>query len=767
MILLRSVRSHLPLFLIFIFPALPGALLAQQGYRWTVYSAMNSGQGVAFDADGKLWIATTGGVAGYDLAADSYTIYHTRDQIYPEKQGLLSLNSTAVGVDPATGDLYVGSDDGLVSIRRKSGRWSYSAEIAAMTDRPSRYINGFGFADGHAYILTAFGVGVYSPADSSFIESYFRFGSIPSNTAVRSIAFWRGRIWVGTEKGLASAPQGASNLPAPDSWTVHPLLEGRSVLSFAQIGDSMVVGTDSGAYSIDAGGEGMLRGDLPLKPVFVASTDGKMLACDEVSVYQYDGSAFGSASGLAGSIKALALRADGTSAFALRDSGFAYRRDGISVIRRPNTPVSNNFEDLTSTPDGSVWCASNGGGFSRLKEESWSEFNTLTLPALRNEQVWNIGRGRNAEIWAATVGGGVVEVAASDGAVTGTRYDSENSSLTGVSTNNAYVVVGKPVTDVNGRTWIINWSDSPIGPALLAHLRPDEQSRDGSGFESFVAPFSVARQFRALAIDDNGTKWLGADVRVTSAAGLLYMNDHGTPTNFTDDTWGVLNTGDNLLDNRQGALVVDKLGELWIGTPRGVQVLVNPVSVVNSDARPVFRAIRAMADISINAIEVDALNRKWIGTDQGLYLLSAEGDAVLAKYTASNSPLVNDQIRSILAVHATGDIYIGTTNGLSRVSTEAVEPREGAGTISVSPHPFILPASEPLRITGLPADAEVKIFGAGMTLVRQFAAPGGAVALWDGRDNAGVAVPSGVYVIAAGPVSGDVAVVGKVAVIRR
>ena len=44
--------------------ALAQAAFAQAEYQWTVYSALNSAQSVAFDDAGTLWIATTGGVVG-------------------------------------------------------------------------------------------------------------------------------------------------------------------------------------------------------------------------------------------------------------------------------------------------------------------------------------------------------------------------------------------------------------------------------------------------------------------------------------------------------------------------------------------------------------------------------------------------------------------------------------------------------------------------------------------------------------------------------
>jgi len=104
---------------------------------------------------------------------------------------------------------------------------------------------------------------------------------------------------------------------------------------------------------------------------------------------------------------------------------------------------------------------------------------------------------------------------------------------------------------------------------------------------------------------------------------------------------------------------------------------------------------------------------------------------------------------------------------MNRVSTPAVESPETVTTIVASPQPFLLPATEPLRLTGLPTDASVKILTVSGVLVRQFESPGGAVAFWDGFDDNGSMVPSGIYLVTAGTEQGEQTVVGKIAVVQQ
>jgi ligand-binding sensor domain-containing protein len=303
-------------------------------------------------------------------------------------------------------------------------------------------------------------------------------------------------------------------------------------------------------------------------------------------------------------------------------------------------------------------------------------------------------------------------------------------------------------------------------PHAAGAAPPRRGGGEKGGFYSFFTPNN--RKYRWLAIDGNGTKWLGADFGLGDLNGLFYYNDRGTVADKSDDVWGNLKQDNGLPDNNVTSIKIDPDGLIWVGTTSGLTTLLNPMSVVINNQPPDFQSIKLLSNVRISAIAIDVLNRKWIGTsDQGVFLLSPDGTRLLEHYTTSNSPLVNNQIYSILAVDTTGDVYIGTANGMSRISTAAVESPVGGGQITVAPQPFRLPSGEPLRIAGLPGNATVKILTLTGGLVRQVPAPGGGVAFWDGTDERGEYAPSGVYIVAAESNDGGGTVVGKVAVIRQ
>jgi hypothetical protein len=52
-------------------------------------------------------------------------------------------------------------------------------------------------------------------------------------------------------------------------------------------------------------------------------------------------------------------------------------------------------------------------------------------------------------------------------------------------------------------------------------------------------------------------------------------------------------------------------------------------------------------------------------------------------------------------------------------------------------------------------------------LVAEFSSPGGRIAYWDGKDNNGELVSTGVYIIVAFDTEGNEVITGKVAVLRE
>lgn len=734
-------------------------LSAQMIESWEVYSALDRSTSIVSSNDGSLWVGTTGGVYRYDPVAGTSQVYRTDG-------ALLDLAATAVGINPANGDLYVGGKDGTVSILRHEGWWTYVTDISR-SSRPDPAIRGFHFYDGKTYILTTFGVAVYSPSDSTIRDSWTRFGVIVPNTGVNALVIHNDSVWVGTDSGLAAAPATGRELADPLNWTYYGETAcARQVLSLQVIDGVLNVGTNDGACRLVDGA--FSRRDDIGGPVRFAANGDAIVAASDSRLYRLDGSGRFQELGIAPRpIIGVASLPDGTPIGAMQRDGIGIYRNNTITAYAPDGPLSNTFEDLTFGLDGSLWVAPSGSspGISRLLEDEWLNYRPENTPGLTTNGISQVNADALGRIWGGTDGDGVALITPGEGReISVKKYDETNSPLRGLAGDNSYVLVRDAHDDEAGRMWFLNWDNTAgvRGAILLAMAHNGDPG--SANFESYPLPggFPSLRSYSHIAIDFNGTKWLGCDL--DNGAGLLFFNENGGDDG--GNKWGRVTTANGLPSTIQTGLLVDPDGELWIGTPQGLVVLVNPGTVLqNGGASAIFRVVRSLENIYIHAIAVDALNRKWVGTNDGLIVLSSDGTEVLATYTESNSPLVSNQVRSILPNDETGEIYIGTLEGMNKIKTEGV--RSAAGErLNAMPQPYELPSTEPMRITGLPANSTVKILSLNGSLVREFTSPGGGIAFWNGEDESGEPVASGVYLIAAKSSLGET-VIGKAAVVRK
>jgi hypothetical protein len=251
--------------------------------------------------------------------------------------------------------------------------------------------------------------------------------------------------------------------------------------------------------------------------------------------------------------------------------------------------------------------------------------------------------------------------------------------------------------------------------------------------------------------------------------GLFYYNEKGTYQDLTDDVYGYITTNKGLSSNAIYSLAIDRRGDLWVGTSLGVNIITNLSSVLSS-ANPQLKITTSFSvrQQTINAVVVDPLNQKWLGTNQGLILINSDGTQLLTSLDTKNSPLLSNQIESMAIDENTGRIYVGTTSGLTSFDTPSILPAESFNGLTIYPNPlFLKDGSQLVTIDGLIRNTDIKITSVSGKLVRQFSSPGGRTAFWDGRDDSGNLVNSGVYIVIAFDQEGNSVETGKIAVLRE
>jgi ligand-binding sensor domain-containing protein len=314
------------------------------------------------------------------------------------------------------------------------------------------------------------------------------------------------------------------------------------------------------------------------------------------------------------------------------------------------------------------------------------------------------------------------------------------------------VLSADAASDRNGGTWILNF-DPTGGSGPLFVERTKEKS-----WKSYANQSGSGRNYYMMAIDAADTKW------AAGPEGLVWFNARSQGAQ-----WGRVTTSNSsLADNDISSLAVDKNGMLWIGTnASGISVMSFPALVLRpTGAAPSISRLRLLRDQVINDILIDPQNNKWIATNSGVWILADDGSDTIGYINRKRYPaLLSDEIRSLALDEATGTVYIGTTQGLNSAQTLAIQPAD-AFALKVYPQPFRPMIDQQLVIDGLEADTRVKITTLEGVLVRSLETSSRSM-LWDGRDDQGAIVNSGVYLVLVVSQSNTTTAVSKILVVRE
>ncbi|NOX19335.1 MAG: hypothetical protein GXO87_13775 [Chlorobi bacterium] len=724
---------------------------SQQIGSWENFTDMKEVTAVV-KIDGGSWAATTGGVFFYDEIDSSF-------KRITKSEGLKSQILNTISIDNEM-KIWVGATNGAINIYNpKNGELSVVLDILN-SDKTKKKINGlFSYGDS-IYVASDFGISVIQSKSFSFDDTYIKFGDFPSETIVKNI-FKDKLLFACTEAGVAVQKPGTTNLLAPESWRTYFLDEDvpvQSVNKIVKFGDEILLATNAGIYSF-VQDEWIVKYFQNSDILDMKVVNGYLYALSRHTLYGFDGS---ESSNLFSNTAVVfnSVDAEGGKVVVGSDEGIFIGSDNDFVQLFPDGPEANRFNGLSVDQEGKLWSGSGkdnlGKGVYMYDGDKWTNFNKETDPVFPFNDFIKTFAGNNGKVYFCSWGRGFIEY--DHGKMI--NYKSDNSPLNGIRGAPEFIVIPSVQTDSKKNAWILNYWSDPAEP--LSALTPDSVWYSYS-FSNPIITNSDLQE--TMVIDQYDTKWF-----TVANKGLYFFNENGTFEDESDDDYGRLTTGDGLTTGSITALAVDKRGELWIGKNPGINILVSPSQPYSSQ----IIDVRAFRSQLITAIAVDAINRKWVGTkDDGVFVVTPEGSEVIAHYNSKNSPIPFDDIKSIAIDEKNGLVYIGTDFGISAVKTSSVAAQESFNEMFVYPQPFLIGDGEKqLTIEGLVKDSEVNIYTINGVLIRKLVAgtndsPGGNLAFWNGRDEGGQFVNSGVYLIVA--FDRDATNVGKskVAVIRK
>jgi ligand-binding sensor domain-containing protein len=714
---------------------------------WATFTNANVIQDIQMVGD-ELWCATSGGVLQLQTE-DGFIRKHTN------VDGLGFIDVLSLSVDDL-GKLWFGTNGGGVSTRDPaSGRWRTYTEFDGVAGKVVAAVEVYG---NRIWVGTEKGIShfVWNEVEGDYFwkENYLAEHGVPVKQ-VRAFLDYGDEIWVGMEGGVARAryrhPDFVPNLQDPASWTTYDVSQGLAdnQVNCLALVDSMVwAGTDRGVSVFQDSIWVSRSSGLPLNTVV------HDLLVDDYLVWA------GTASGLytynSLSVPPIewipVMEGETMSALAMDSAGVLWvGTDGGGIMKAlgedwtrylTEGPAGNNIEEVILDHQEHVWVSTIAPGYvakaNRLAEGRWTVFDEAdgleTGQGLPSLFVDHLGRK-----WFGSWGDGVGVL---DDAGTLTKeddiwlhLDEENSGLKGVPQNPRYVVVAGIAQDEQNNYWFLNYSGVESGlvvcdPALSEWTV--YSVRDGLVFP----------EVQALAIDQEGIKWVGA-----RQEGMSRFDDAGTPFDKMDDdslfAWQTYSESSSdlyrlIVSDNVTSICVDGEGIVWIGTAAGIMRF----------SSFYFTSVIGLLNESVNVIVADARNNIWVGTDGGASFLDTDGD-VWTHFTMANSGLVSDRVRDIAINERTGEVWLATDLGLSRYESGIISPVSSMEGVSVFPNPYFPERGDGLAIfSGLADGSTVYIFNLAGELVRELPMPANNLnqVAWDGKNAQGSDVASGVYI---------------------
>lgn len=404
--------------------------------------------------------------------------------------------------------------------------------------------------------------------------------------------------------------------------------------------------------------------------------------------------------------------------------------------------VYNSSFHATAGSVTGTWAAQNNfNGLYSFREGQWTNANRKSYSVLDSlPDLISIAIDKRDEtIWAGSFGGGLLQVKP------GPAFTIFKQGILGAAMADpaSYRVAGLAF-DAENNLWVSNF-----GAAQSLRVR----KADGT-WRAFAPPFLLSQNALSQIVTDNSNyKWM-----VSPMGNGLLCFDHGASVDNTgDDRWKRYQMGSgsgNLPSNDVISLAKDKQGFIWVGTGDGIGVIQCPEQAFDGPGCDAVWPVVPAGNFAgylfkgqeVRSIAVDGADRKWVATRNGVFLVNAEGEKVIYRFTEENSPLLSSDVKKIAIDGKSGEVYFATAKGICSFRSTATEGGEKNEDVLVFPNPVPPGYTGTIAIKGLANNAVVKIAELDGRLVYQTRALGGQ-AIWDGRNYRGQKISSGAYLV--------------------
>ena len=697
---------------------------SQQLSEWSAYTSMREASRLFVGSD-FVWVATSGGVLRFDRTAATFSRF-TR------LNGLPSNEVSCMTIDEQ-GNIWFGTRYAGLG-RLEKGKNEFDLAISDFNDLEIRSLFSYGR---DVYVGTDRGVSLYSEDRKEVKESYRQLGNLIKDTKVNSVNIMNGTIWVGADGGVAWADLNQLNLQDPLSW--------KSTTSPGQVVDMVffegipIVASSRGVFSINYETQRASIDFDNLDIVALTNFEGTLIAATRsglffrrVGVREWEEiNSFG-ITGVSD------ISGVGSELWVATYTGL--RILGDKKIPSLEDPPANIFYDIEIMPNGDLWVASvpkdgyPAFGSYQFDGDSWKVHNLKS--GLSSEFSTALAVDANGLIWIGNWGRGIDVM---DTTGTWKRFNSSNSALRGIN-DGSFVPISDIERDAEGNMWIADVQSGLVVMESFPSRRQQLVPQEDFGL-------ATGRDLGNISIGLDGLIWIG-----TARDGFILYDNGGTPFELEDDLGIVFNTLNHaeLTSNRISDIYSDTFGRIWIGTDNGLNLLKGDYIAESGGYK--VRSWRSygikdgLPSNVVTALAEDSRGNIWVATENGVAKIGVN-ETVNLVYNTNNSGLISNRTNSIHVDHDKKLLWIGTSNGLSRLDYSNANNPNDREVGYLFPNPFFVGSgSKEMTFKRLPSGADVSIFNVAGQLVRRIGSdPEADSIVWNGLNESGNFVASGIY----------------------
>ena len=447
----------------------------------------------------------------------------------------------------------------------------------------------------------------------------------------------------------------------------------------------------------------------------------------------------------------------------------------------PNAPASSKFTALKVLQDGRLVGANSNGlsikdfnGWRNILEVKvngsdninnyydYRQFIADTIPFDFGDAVADIEEGPDGLVYIAIEGtyptfsnperqGGGILILDVDDPTNVTAIDTSIFSYyTSSSSSRPYIVIKDIEFDQLGNLWVANaYSTNKNAPI---HVRNVDNIWKSYG--SSETSVKISQSPISLAFDNWSRLWFGAfkaeeaNLGVYPDGGIFVLDYDDAAVQPSSFFW------ESILYNKTIWSIGFSNNRLYYLTTTGLNYF-----DINNGQNPIVgeNLYSYFPNISFGGgskVKIDKQGNVWTSsTTQGIHVLLENTTywPTINGLRQNNSPLLSDEVYDIDFDEERKLAYIATSKGISVLKIPFGESYDSYDKIKIFPSPFKLNKHEFLIVDGLPFNSSMKILTLDGMVIRDVISSGlpvdGDQLKWDGKNNSGEYVASGVYLL--------------------